>query len=410
MIGLLTKPGSYAIDCLTVCSKTPLASVDLSGLGLPDYRCPYDLPVIRSGDHLIIVSGWLFGLRQQGIDVVDRVLAPLRERFSVIIGFDQADPFQLDFPNEVIEMMDVVLKVNGVYKDADLYNYVVGAPTPDGRWTEKAEPREANYAAINLNKLRLSIPCFLGVSPGMRALTRRIYAKSMPVRAARALGDRLLDRVSRPGVLDRAPKHTVHFFASLSHIQRLTAARLLKRSSLRWRGGITSVPPFVTGLRGVGMTRLTDSQRQTLAAEISAEGLVTRPRNRFSYQLGMSDCKAVLSVTGYGELCFRMAEAWANRRVLVCQDISHVRTLFPFQPGMNVVYCRPDLSDLEDILDDIECNYQNYVDIAERGHRDWRKWSHDLNRIMREGFAPLYDDTDRSAANQTLNSTVVLGT
>lgn len=405
MTGLLTTPGSYAIDCLAAFSKIRLTSVDLSGLGLPQYHCPYDLPAVKSGDRVIVVSGWLHRLRQRGIDVAGRVLAPLRDRFGTIIGFDQADPFQLDFPNEVLDLMDVVLKVNGTYHDASLYNYVIGAPTPDGRWTERVELRETSYSAVNLEKLRLSIPCFLAVSPKMRGLTRRFYVKSFAVNTLRSAADRLLNSVSKPMAANR-PKRTVHFFASLSHVQRLAAAQLLRASSLPWKGGITAVPEFVTGLKGMGMTRLTPGEREELAAKLRSQGLMTRPTNRLSYQLSMSDCKAVLSITGYGELCFRMAEAWANRRVLVCQDISHVRTLFPFEGGKNVVYCRPDLSNLVDILEDIECNFHRYIDIAEQGHRDWIRWSGELEGIMKEGFAPLYETRHSAGVTNGLDSPV----
>jgi hypothetical protein len=157
------------------------------------------------------------------------------------------------------------------------------------------------------------------------------------------------------------------------------------------------------------MTRLSRAERQALTAELSAEGLMIDSVNRVSYQLSMSDCKAVLSITGYGELCFRMAEAWANRRVLVCQDLSHVRTLFPFERGRNVVYCRPDLGDLIDVLDDIECNFRNYVDIAEQGHRDWIDWSSDVEKVMREGFAPLYRTTESTASTQSLSTAALVG-
>jgi hypothetical protein len=63
--------------------------------------------------------------------------------------------------------------------------------------------------------------------------------------------------------------------------------------------------------------------------------------------------------------------------------------MFPFAPGRNVVYCRPDLTDLVDILDDIECNYRNYIAIAEQGYRDWLAWSRDVHAVTRQGFAPL---------------------
>ena len=104
----------------------------------------------------------------------------------------------------------------------------------------------------------------------------------------------------------------------------------------------------------------------------------------------MLSCKAVLSVAGVGEVCFRMAEAWAMRRVLVCQDLSHARLLFPLKAGHNVVFCRPDLSDLGDILADIEQNFPRYVDIAEQGHHDWRDWCAGVEQVLAEAFAPLH--------------------
>src|SRR5262249_5227558 len=115
---------------------------------------------------------------------------------------------------------------------------------------------------------------------------------------------------------------------------------------------------------------------------LAGEGLMARPLDRFRYLASMSDCKSVVSIVGHGEMCYRMAEAWSNRRILVCQDISHVRTLFPFKPGCNVVYCRPDLSDLVDLLDDVECNFSNYIDIAEQGRRDWIEWCSRVTEVL----------------------------
>lgn len=112
---------------------------------------------------------------------------------------------------------------------------------------------------------------------------------------------------------------------------------------------------------------------------------------RWRYRLGMRECKAVLSLVGHGELCYRMGEAWAARRVLVCQDLSHLRMRFPLEAGRNVVYCPPDLSDLVAILDDIEVKFARYVNIAEQGHADWRAWSAQSIDVFRADFAPLYE-------------------
>jgi hypothetical protein len=165
---------------------------------------------------------------------------------------------------------------------------------------------------------------------------------------------------------------------------------MLRGSKLPWTGGITSVPSCVQGLDGIGITELTAARQQELTAQYQAEQILAPKLNRFKYQTSMRDAKAVLSITGFGELCFRQAEAWANRRLLVCQDLSHVDTLFPLEPSRNVVYCRPDLSDLVEILEDIECNYHRYAPIADQGYEDWHTWCRSARDVLIAGYQPLY--------------------
>jgi hypothetical protein len=389
-IGLLATKGGYVTDALVAGSGLSFGAVNTTGLRLPEYRCPYGLPSISSAETVVISSSWLANLRELGINVVSNVLLPLRERFKRIVGIDHADPFLLCLPDEEVSLMDVVLKVNGMYGDPDFNNYIVGAPTSNGRWMEKSEPREQPYQPANLQKMVLSIPCFLGITAELRAKVRRYYCRSIVQRLGRSIGDHLITWIPKAMKANNPPRSTVHFYASLTHMQRADAMRKLQRSSLRWKGGLTNIPPYITGLNGSGMATLSATEQQSLKAGLSTENLLTMPLNRFRYQKVMADCKAVLSITGYGELCFRHAEAWANRRVLVCQDLSHVQTLFPFEAGRNVVYCRPDLSDLIEILEDIECNFPKYIDVAEQGYHDWLEWSQQTENILKRGFSPLF--------------------
>ncbi len=389
-IALLTIPGITPIDAMVACSAGRLASFDSTSLGLSPYLCPYNLPTISSGDTVVLSSGWTLMQQLKGVDVVNEILKPLRLRFRRVVGFDNHDPFELYFSDQMMSLMDAVLKNHGVYKDTDLYNFRVGAPTPNGRWTEKDELREDPISSINLKKIHLTVPCFIGVAPQMRARIRHFYYKSSLQRTVRGMSDWLFNKSVAMPTRNRAPRHTVNFYASLTHMQRVTAVRMLRRSSLHWRGGITHIPEWVTGLRGVGIFCLSSTQRADLEATLAAENLTTPPLNRLNYQVAMQDCKAVLSITGHGELCFRMAEAWANRRILVCQDVSHVHTMYPLESGRNVIYCRPDLSNLVDILDDIECNYRSYTAIAERGYEDWLEWSRRAQEVAEAGFALVY--------------------
>jgi hypothetical protein len=382
-IGVLATKGSYAIDALVAWGGIPCAHVNPGNGRWPN---PYSLPVIERGQTVVVASNWLWAFAKEGRDPLRDVLVPLRRRFDRVVGLDHADPFQLDFPEPLMQDFDVVLKVNGIYRDRDLYNWLVGAPRPDGRWVERVDRRSTIYSPRSLDKLRLSVPCFLGTSRWFRQRTRHLYGKSAVFRLAALAGDRVIEALPDTRLI-RARK-TVHFAGSLTHVQRLTAARLLRTSGLTWEGGLTQVPTAVTGLRGNGLCLLSEDEREWLRSRIRSERLGYRPRNRLHYLAGMLECRTVLSVTGYGEICFRMAEAWAMRRVLVCQDLSHVETLFPLRAGQNVVYCRPDLQDLVDVLRDLEHDHRRSDQIAVAGHRMWSDWLGDPARIMKSAFEP----------------------
>jgi hypothetical protein len=378
------------VDCLVAIGPLPLAAVETEFLGLPPYRCPYRLPFIDGGETLIVVSSWLKRLREQGLNTVEQVLIPLKKRFDRIIGLDHADPFLLDFDEPTLQQFDAVIKVHGLFRDPDLYNYVVGAVTPDGKWTEKEQQLTHFRSPESLQKLNLGIPCFLSLAPLVRQHTRPFYTRSRWRQVAYGIGDRVQNLFARPASLRSKPRLTTHFYASLTHGQRATAARALAQSSLPWTGGITNVPPFVQGLAGIGITELSNPERERLREQFQKDGILAPKLNRLQYQISLLDAKAVLSITGFGELCFRQAEAWANGRILVCQDLSHVNTLYPLQPGRNVVYCRPDLSNLVEVLEDIECNYHQYRSIAEQGFEDWLIWSSQALEVLTQGFQPIF--------------------
>jgi hypothetical protein len=380
VIGLLSQRGSYAIDALVALGELSLGAVDLRGADLPAYSCPYGLPLVSTGDTAIVVSGWLEDLRRIDALLPARGLALVRSRFRRLVGVDQHDGFQLGFTDEEMDAFEVVLKVNGVYRDSEMYQYRLGSTTAGGRWTEKTEPLPTRYGDANLRKLRVSLPDFIANVPALRRRTRRLYGQSAARRAGRAGGDRLLGLL--PTTLLYRPPAAMHFMAALTHPQRAQAARLLKGSGLRWIGGITST-------EGDTSTMTTEA-RAILVRELRAEGLVRAPLNRVAYRASMLACKSVLSITGFGEICFRMAEAWASQRVLVAQDISHVTTMFPFQAGRNVVYCRPDLQDLVEVARDIDRRFDHYQTIAGQGARDWREWSAAYRTHVRRGFAPLF--------------------
>ena len=370
MIGLLAERGSYSLDALVGWSPTSFGHVQVPGF---EPRVPYDLPVMSSGGCVVVGSGFLAAQRPR-LDP-EEMVAVLRRSFDEVIFWDHADPFQLDLDASEIRHFSRVVKINGIYRDPDLYNFEVGSPSPSGRWVEKTAVRPGpRYDEALVRAIRLVPPCFLSSVPAVRNRTRRLYQPSWE-RQAKNVIDQATEAWLRLG-RGRRPRMTAHLAGSLTHVQRHDALRRLRAAKLRVWGGITTVPSFIAGFgNAFGLGKLDESARSGVEAQLRTEGLMMAPLARPAFIASMLKCKAVVSITGYGEICFRMAEAWASGRVLVCQDLSHVRIDYPLEPGRNVIYCRPDLTDLAAILEDIECRWERYRHVGEQGLTDWLNWT-----------------------------------
>jgi len=150
-IGLLAAP-FHMLNVLVACGELPFRAVNLSALSLPPYRCPYGLPAIDSGDTVVVSYLWLREQCRRGIEVISQILTPLRQRFRRILGFDHSAPFFPALPNDYISEMDVVLKTGGIYRDLELYQFLVGTLTSDGNWSEKREPGPERFTSTNLRR------------------------------------------------------------------------------------------------------------------------------------------------------------------------------------------------------------------------------------------------------------------
>ena len=186
---LLTVPASlYDAELCLACPGLDFVALAPSAVGLTDRRPaaakepgafdllekvnPFSLPEDDRADVGLIESLWyrLAAARHPGR--IDAAMRNLERRADVLVGLD-ADQFALGFPPSALERLSLVIKFDGVYRDRDLYNYFVGCRYPGGNWTEKLRPRPSRYAAGELAKLRLSVPCFMRDLPVIRRAAGR---------------------------------------------------------------------------------------------------------------------------------------------------------------------------------------------------------------------------------------------
>ncbi len=409
------------------CPGLEVAALDPAQLGLPGDHNPFGLPTVRRAEVVLVSSAWYGWLAGCHPERVEEVFARLEGTAPSIVAIESHDELQLNLPPKAVRRMACVLKGGGLYRDRELYNHEVGPRFPEGVWSERRRPRRPAYTREDLEKLRLSIPCFLWVAPGARRSLRRRREESPARRVARNAVERLLDpALSMVAGVGRP--HGVHCVGRLTHVQRLEAVRLLE--GLGGHHGITDVPERVSGLangladesalglaggsadesapsglnggstyesapRGLngGSTDATDGLAGELSGaepywygkllsphELQALRARTRPYTRVpvsraAFQLELRRHRVVVALAGHGELTYRHMEALAAGAVLVCQDLSHTETMFPFEGGENVLFCRPDLSDLRATVERALSNERLRRRVGGAGRRAYTEWA-----------------------------------
>ena len=432
---LLTVPGSlYDAELTLACPGLELVALTPSAVGLTGRQTavgkgrgafdplekanPFALPEDDAADVVLIESHWYRLAAARHPERVGEVMRNLERRATLLVGLD-ADQFALGFPPSALERLGVVIEFDGVYRDRDLYNYFVGCRYPGANWTEKLRPRPSRYRASDLDKLRLSVPCFMRDLPVIRRAARARLSRaagpkgtsmSRTQQMGRDLGEALL--VSAFGLAGcRGRPLEVNCLVAPTHPQRIDAVRLLEGFSGR-RGilvhGVEREPDAAAGEAETGggqgdegddgphyymewieawSPRLTSAKLQEWRALLaSAKPFAREPVSRLRYLLELRLHQVAVAPTGYGELTYRHGEALMTGAALVCQDLSHVEMMFPFADRENVAFCRPDLSDLRSTVEELVRDADQRRRIAREGRRTYTAWAARWRKHLYDGI------------------------
>ena len=154
-------------------------------------------------------------------------------------------------------------------------------------------------------------------------------------------------------------------------MQRLDALRRLE--GLSGTRGIDRVPDNVAGIGEGPETAIAAEARRALAEQ--AAPYMRQRLGRVDYLRDLCRHRVVVAPTGYGELGQRHAWTLRTGGALVCQDLSHVETMFPFRDGENVVFCRHDLDDLRPVVEQLLAGEGARRRIASEGRRSFKEWT-----------------------------------
>jgi len=88
------------------------------------------------------------------------------------------------------------------------------------------------------------------------------------------------------------------------------------------------------------------------------------PKSEYDYR--MANSKIIIAPFGYGEMAPRDIESAIHGAILIKPDMSHVETLPNiFRPGETYISCRHDFADLQEKIENVLGNYNDYLYIVE---------------------------------------------
>jgi len=365
----------WAAALTLACPSLRIVALAAAPLGLQQLPNPFALPEADAADAVLVTGYWLQWLHRTHPDQAEQVLTALDRCCRVAIGFDGADQFELGIPPRDLARFPLTLKFQGVFHDRDLYNYDLGPWHPDAIWALKRRPKRERYADADLERLFLSPPCTMLDLAGVRRSTRRyevgtartVAADIGPARRARrAVAEFAFASALRAMPVGHRPRD-VHLVATLSHVQRLEACRRLARFD--GARGLNLAPVvYPPGDSDDGATVRERLQRQSADLQRPVAG-------RLRFVAEMAQHRIVVAPTGYGELGQRHGWALRTGAALVCQDLSHVRMMYPLRDRENALFCRPDLADLEDRVAELLADEQLRRQIALEGRRSFHRWA-----------------------------------
>jgi len=377
---LISTHVDWISPCTLACPGIDFTTLDI---GLPN---PFGLPLEGNPDVVLLEKcayEWL--VRHERVEPVLKAL----ERWPLAL-LDGGDRFELSFPPQILERADVVLKGQGLFRDRDLYNYRVGPVYPGAVWSEKIRPREKRYREDDLEKLRLSVPCFAVDLPAVR---RELRARNAGMERSMLRLERIARNVAESALYHilataRHRSRDVHAAFGLTHVQRLDVVRAL--DGLSGTRGIIERDEPVLGTE-YGRALPPDVRR----AFVTAAKPYLLPRvGRVRYLRDLRRHRVVVAPCGYGELTFRHGEAWRAGAALVCQDLSHVETLLSIRSPENAVFCRSDLSDIRSVVIALLMQEDERERVAAEGLRKYAAWAADWENQLQLGIGmPLRELT-----------------
>jgi hypothetical protein len=149
----------------------------------------------------------------------------------------------------------------------------------------------------------------------------------------------------------------------LSSGPKITQPSINRPVFVSYRGGANTSPHY-SYQRNKVIDALVKMNSQN--ASIIVGGKISKSE----YIKESKNSKVMISPFGWGEVCYRDFECFINGSLLIKPDMSHLET-FPniFTPNETYIPINWELTDLEEVLEQVFRNYPEYLDIAQNAQK-----------------------------------------
>ena len=293
-----------------------------------------ELPIdeATSLDYVLIDSAFFVNRRRVfGHDVMHEFVKGISGRFAVpVIGIDHCDVILSKFLPKDVDCFDLVLKAQGLPRDRELMNWEIGVRYGLNRRQRIRRLREEEriLSPAQIERFRLSFD--LGCAAYVGRLPR-------PRRAAEP--------------------NDVFMVAAFDSLNRLEGLRICQAHfrTIGWLAKLEDGHPIV-GIEDWKADPQAGRAEDREALVREARRLYEENRALFReariparlYRMLARSCKVMPALSGIGELGMRHYQAFEFQKAMVCEDLSHVETIFPFEDGVNCLYVADRLEDLEE--------------------------------------------------------------
>ena len=274
-------------DMLFACPGLTLHCLTPEALAMREVHNPYHLDATDHVDVALVTTEWYLWLASRGDAELTRVMDRLRRSADAVVGYEGFDTFDLGLPPRGFDHLDLVIKAQGLYADRHRYNARQGAMYPRAPVDGGVLGSKDTYSDKQLEKLRLSVPCFLGVDRRVRARARAAKPDiSASTARVRRVADRALETMIAAQTRLQRPTKLVHCVGALSHVSRMDVFRILEGAGVTGDHRVTSIPEHVFGTNQLDAA-IPQSTRDAWETELRGLGVLHAQQSRVRYRLNM---------------------------------------------------------------------------------------------------------------------------